>query len=181
MLYDMMRCDDYLRCSLQSFSITGTLSRPLLTPPPPNNTHHTPIPLTCPYTFSSPICVRSPGIQATFRRRDEFWNMDSTPYYLDEVVRLSALDFEPTEVQCTTVDSIFNSLFHSYILSFSDHLSYLGPSSLGPCFLGPCFLYFQFLYSLILLLIYSPLSSFLSSFLFLLIFSLLTSIHSLIF
>jgi hypothetical protein len=28
------------------------------------------------------------GIQATYERRDEFWNMDATAYYLNEVTRL---------------------------------------------------------------------------------------------
>lgn len=37
------------------------------------------------------------GIKATFDRRDEFWNMDATPYYLNEIFRIADPDFEPTE------------------------------------------------------------------------------------
>lgn len=37
------------------------------------------------------------GVQKVFARRDEFWNMDATAYYLDEVHRIAADDFEPTE------------------------------------------------------------------------------------
>jgi GTPase SAR1 family protein len=37
------------------------------------------------------------GIQATFARRDEYWNMDATPYYLNEVMRITDSDYEPTE------------------------------------------------------------------------------------
>lgn len=37
------------------------------------------------------------GIQATFDRRDEFWNMDGTPYYLNEILRIAEVDFSPTE------------------------------------------------------------------------------------
>jgi hypothetical protein len=40
---------------------------------------------------------KDPGIQATFLRRDEFWNMDATPYYLNEVLRIADPDYEPTE------------------------------------------------------------------------------------
>ena len=103
---------------------TDGLQTPLwyLVVPPTVHITHT----TSHYTFSALICVRSPGIQATFRRRDEFWNMDSTPYYLDEVVRLSALDFEPTEVRCTRL--------YFFILYCFSHLF--------PSFLVPTFLFF---------------------------------------
>lgn len=37
------------------------------------------------------------GIQTVFSRRDEYWNMDATPYYLNEVSRICSGDFEPTE------------------------------------------------------------------------------------
>lgn len=37
------------------------------------------------------------GIKSTFARRDEYWNMDATPYYLNEVLRIAEDDFEPTE------------------------------------------------------------------------------------
>lgn len=37
------------------------------------------------------------GIQTVFSRRDEFWNLDATPYYLNEVVRLAQSDYEPTD------------------------------------------------------------------------------------
>lgn len=37
------------------------------------------------------------GIQAVFARRDEYWNLDATPYYLTEVLRLASDDFEPNE------------------------------------------------------------------------------------
>lgn len=40
---------------------------------------------------------RDAGIQTVFSRRDEFWNLDATPYYLTEVVRLASDEFEPTE------------------------------------------------------------------------------------
>jgi hypothetical protein len=39
------------------------------------------------------------GIQATYLRRDEFWNMDATAYYLDEVLRLADTEYSPTEVR----------------------------------------------------------------------------------
>ncbi len=38
-----------------------------------------------------------PGIVSTFERRDEYWNMDATPYYLNEIHRIAEPDFEPTE------------------------------------------------------------------------------------
>lgn len=38
-----------------------------------------------------------PGIQTVFSRRDEFWNLDATPYYLNEVVRLAQDEYEPTD------------------------------------------------------------------------------------
>jgi GTPase SAR1 family protein len=37
------------------------------------------------------------GLQQVFARRNEFWNMDATPYYLNEVRRIAQSDFEPTE------------------------------------------------------------------------------------
>jgi GTPase SAR1 family protein len=37
------------------------------------------------------------GIQKVFSRRNEYWNMDALPYYLNEVTRLSAEEYEPTE------------------------------------------------------------------------------------
>lgn len=37
------------------------------------------------------------GIKQVFSRRDEYWNMDATPYYLNECHRIASLDFEPTE------------------------------------------------------------------------------------
>lgn len=40
---------------------------------------------------------RDSGIQTVFGRRNEFWNMDATPYYLNEVYRIADKDFEPTE------------------------------------------------------------------------------------
>mmetsp|Transcript_31299 Transcript_31299/g.29840 ORF Transcript_31299/g.29840 Transcript_31299/m.29840 type:complete len:356 (-) Transcript_31299:403-1470(-) len=40
---------------------------------------------------------RDSGIQATYERRDEFWNMDATAYYLNEVTRLAGDDFIPNE------------------------------------------------------------------------------------
>jgi GTPase SAR1 family protein len=40
---------------------------------------------------------RDGGIKATFDRRTEFWNMDATPYYLNEIYRIAEPDFEPTE------------------------------------------------------------------------------------
>lgn len=40
---------------------------------------------------------KDPGIKKVYARRDEYWNMDGTPYYLDEVFRLSAPDFDPNE------------------------------------------------------------------------------------
>lgn len=38
-----------------------------------------------------------PCIKATFERRSEYWNMDATPFYLNEVFRISDPDFEPSE------------------------------------------------------------------------------------
>lgn len=38
-----------------------------------------------------------PGLQSVFARKDEFWNMDATPYYMNEVLRIADDDFEPTE------------------------------------------------------------------------------------
>ena len=46
-------------------------------------------------TFFMMACT---GIQATYARRDEFWNMDATSYYLNEVLRLADPVFVPTEV-----------------------------------------------------------------------------------
>ena len=45
------------------------------------------------------------GIQIAYDRRGEYWNMDATAYYLDEVLRLSDISFVPTEVSIT--DFIF--------------------------------------------------------------------------
>mmetsp|Transcript_22184 Transcript_22184/g.22893 ORF Transcript_22184/g.22893 Transcript_22184/m.22893 type:complete len:356 (-) Transcript_22184:714-1781(-) len=39
---------------------------------------------------------QDPGIQSVFARRSEFWNLDATPYYLNEVHRF-ATNFDPTE------------------------------------------------------------------------------------
>jgi len=36
-------------------------------------------------------------IAQIFQRRNEFWNMDGTPYYLDEVQRIAAHEYSPTE------------------------------------------------------------------------------------
>ena len=38
-----------------------------------------------------------PGIQEVYRRRDEYWNLDATSYYLNEVKRLASDGFELTE------------------------------------------------------------------------------------
>mmetsp|Transcript_13742 Transcript_13742/g.14944 ORF Transcript_13742/g.14944 Transcript_13742/m.14944 type:complete len:389 (-) Transcript_13742:1361-2527(-) len=40
---------------------------------------------------------KDPGIQKVFARRDEFWNMDATPYYLNEVYRIADKDFKPND------------------------------------------------------------------------------------
>ena len=37
------------------------------------------------------------GIQIVYSRKDEFWNMDATAYYLNEVVRLAEEDYTPNE------------------------------------------------------------------------------------
>lgn len=37
------------------------------------------------------------GVQRTFARRNDFWHMDGTAYYLDEVFRISAFDFSPND------------------------------------------------------------------------------------
>jgi len=37
------------------------------------------------------------GTRTVYNRRSEFWCMDSTNYYLDEVLRLGSDDFEPTD------------------------------------------------------------------------------------
>jgi GTPase SAR1 family protein len=37
------------------------------------------------------------GIQKTYARRDEYWNMDATPYYLNEVYRIADREFRPNE------------------------------------------------------------------------------------
>jgi hypothetical protein len=39
---------------------------------------------------------QDPGIQSVFARRSEYWNLDATPYYLNEVHRFAS-DFDPTE------------------------------------------------------------------------------------
>lgn len=36
-------------------------------------------------------------IQLIYSRRDEFWHMDATPYYMEEIFRLADPDFEPTD------------------------------------------------------------------------------------
>ena len=38
-----------------------------------------------------------PGIQTVYSRKSEFWLLDATPYYLNEVVRLAYPDYEPNE------------------------------------------------------------------------------------
>jgi hypothetical protein len=40
---------------------------------------------------------RDAGIQTVFSRRDEYWNLDATPYYLAEVLRFCEEDYEPTD------------------------------------------------------------------------------------
>ena len=40
------------------------------------------------------------GIQTVFQNRDKFWNMDATPYYLREVLRIADAYYEPTEEDC---------------------------------------------------------------------------------
>jgi len=40
---------------------------------------------------------RDEGIQVVYSRRDEFWNMDATAYYLNEVLRLAEEDYSPNE------------------------------------------------------------------------------------
>ena len=37
------------------------------------------------------------GIQTVFSRRDEYWNLDATPYYLSEVVRFAEPGYEPND------------------------------------------------------------------------------------
>lgn len=37
------------------------------------------------------------GIQTVFSRRDEYWNLDATPYYLTEVLRFCEDEYEPTD------------------------------------------------------------------------------------
>ena len=37
------------------------------------------------------------GIQATFARRSEFWNLDATSYYMSEVIRFASEDFDPND------------------------------------------------------------------------------------
>lgn len=37
------------------------------------------------------------GVQKVFARRDEYWNMDATPYYLNEVFRIADNNFMPNE------------------------------------------------------------------------------------
>jgi hypothetical protein len=64
--------------------------------PPPS------LSLTVTLSLYMPIFLSFLGIQATFKRRDEFWNMDSTAYYLEEVNRLADEDFVPTEVRNST-------------------------------------------------------------------------------
>mmetsp|Transcript_3078 Transcript_3078/g.5232 ORF Transcript_3078/g.5232 Transcript_3078/m.5232 type:complete len:369 (-) Transcript_3078:312-1418(-) len=40
---------------------------------------------------------KDPGIQTVYSRRSEYWIMDATPYYLDEVYRIASTDFDVTE------------------------------------------------------------------------------------
>jgi len=40
---------------------------------------------------------KDPSIQGVFERRDEYWNMDATPYYLNEVYRIADNSFMPNE------------------------------------------------------------------------------------
>lgn len=40
---------------------------------------------------------RDEGIQTVFSRRNEYWNMDALPYYMNEALRISSDDFDPTE------------------------------------------------------------------------------------
>jgi GTPase SAR1 family protein len=40
---------------------------------------------------------RDHGVQAAFDRRSEYWNLDGTPYYLNNVRRFACEDFELTE------------------------------------------------------------------------------------
>lgn len=38
-----------------------------------------------------------PAFKKLYARRAEFWSTDATPYYLNEVERIAAIDFEPNE------------------------------------------------------------------------------------
>lgn len=40
---------------------------------------------------------RDGGIIATYAKRDLYWNLDATPYYMAEVMRIADDDFTPTE------------------------------------------------------------------------------------
>jgi GTPase SAR1 family protein len=40
---------------------------------------------------------QDPGIQRTYDRRHEYWIMDATAYYLNEVARISQQEFEPND------------------------------------------------------------------------------------
>lgn len=40
---------------------------------------------------------KDPGIQKVYQRKDEYWNMDATPYYLDECFRIADNSFAPNE------------------------------------------------------------------------------------
>ena len=64
---------------------------------------------------------RDEGIQVVYSRRDEFWNMDATAYYLNEVLRLAEEDY-----RCLPLSS---SLSLSLPL-FADHRS----THKRPCF-----------------------------------------------
>ena len=54
-------------------------------------------PLTVELGTKISLLWKDPGIQQIFSRRNEYWNMDALPYYLQEVDRLASEDFEPTE------------------------------------------------------------------------------------
>jgi GTPase SAR1 family protein len=55
------------------------------------------------FVFESDLAVwidglwRDAGIQRVYKRRSEFWLMDGTPYYLDDVYRIADANYEITE------------------------------------------------------------------------------------
>jgi GTPase SAR1 family protein len=53
--------------------------------------------LTIPLAHKIAALWADPGIKKAYSRRDEYWILDATPYYLDEVFRLADPDFDPTE------------------------------------------------------------------------------------